>query len=327
MIVIGGSAGGVAALQSLLQGIPPSIPATIFVVLHRAHEIVKDDDLLPQVLTQRSRLPAHTATDGQAIERGHVYVAPRDAHMVVERGFIRVEKSPRESRASARPSVDVLFRSAALAYGRRVIGIMLTGMLDDGMAGLWQIRKCGGITMVQDPAEAPFPSMPESALREVPIDFCLSLEMIRQTLMDTVTRQDFETTIDTLRKPRVLIVEDERIIALNLQDRLLEFGYDVVGSAANGADALRQANALFPDVVLMDVRLEGPMSGTEAARLCWLQYQIPVVFLTSHADAKTMLEANSPASYGFVLKPFRPEQVHAAVRTALDRFAREMHFG
>ena len=149
IIVIGASLGGITALQSLLSWLPRSLPASVFVTVHRSPEPMNGGDILPLVLTVRSDLQAEVPVDGQHIEPGRLYVAPRDAHLVLERGIIRLEASPRESRARARPSIDVLFRSAASVYGKRVVGVVLTGLLDDGMAGLWQIQRRGGITIVQ----------------------------------------------------------------------------------------------------------------------------------------------------------------------------------
>jgi two-component system chemotaxis response regulator CheB len=185
IIVIGASAGGVTSIQRLLSLLPSDLPAAIFDVLHRL--AVRRTDDLADVLAVRASLPARAAVDGERFHHGKVYVAPRDAHLLVERGVIRLERSPKES--YSRPSVDVLFRSAALSYGRRVVGVLLTGILSEGTVGLWQIRKHGGITIAQDPAEAEFDDMPRSAIANVPVDCCLQIAAIGRTLVELATGQ------------------------------------------------------------------------------------------------------------------------------------------
>jgi two-component system, chemotaxis family, protein-glutamate methylesterase/glutaminase len=171
IVVIGASAGGVEALRSLVAGLPPELPAAVFVVLH---VLPSGTSLLSQILARQTRLVVAPAGDGEPIERGRIYVAPPDHHMLVERGRVRLTRGPREN--GHRPAVDPLFRSAARAYGQRVIGIVLSGALDDGAAGLKMISDNGGTGVVQDPAGALYPSMPRSALagdataRAVPIE-------------------------------------------------------------------------------------------------------------------------------------------------------------
>lgn len=129
IVVIGASAGGIRPIQSLLSLLPRDLPASIFVVVHRG-EIPRERDCLPLVLSLHSILVAEIARDNARFEHGHVYVAPTDCHLLIERGVMRVERSPRENHC--RPSIDALFRSAALAYGRRVASVLLSGMLHDG---------------------------------------------------------------------------------------------------------------------------------------------------------------------------------------------------
>lgn len=171
IVVIGASAGGVEALTTLFAGFPPELPAAIFVVLH---VMPGGTSVLPRILQRAGSLPASAAVDGEPIERGRVYVAPPDHHMLVSGGHVRLTSGPREN--GHRPAVDPLFRSAARAHGRRVIGIVLSGALDDGTAGLRMISDAGGLALVQEPASALYPSMPDAALaytptaRAVPID-------------------------------------------------------------------------------------------------------------------------------------------------------------
>ena len=180
IIVVGASAGGVAALVTLAATLPRDLPAAVLIVLHiGAHRSV-----LPALLQTRSGNRAVHAEDGQPIEPGTLYVAPPDHHMLVEQGVIRLTRGPKEHHT--RPAVDPLFRTAALAYGPRVIGVVLTGRLDDGTAGLQAIKDCGGVAVVQDPAEAEHRSMPLSALQSVPVDRCVSLASMAQTLLQLV---------------------------------------------------------------------------------------------------------------------------------------------
>jgi two-component system, chemotaxis family, protein-glutamate methylesterase/glutaminase len=170
IIVIGASAGGVEALQKLVKNIPADLPASIFIVLHvPAHS----PSYLPEILTRAGNLKAVSPKDREPIKTSHIYIAPPDHHMLLERDFIRVIHGPKENRH--RPAVDPLFRSAARVYNRRVIGVVLTGALDDGTAGLNSIKRLGGITVVQDPRDALYPSMPQSAIASVPVDHILPL--------------------------------------------------------------------------------------------------------------------------------------------------------
>jgi two-component system chemotaxis response regulator CheB len=129
--------------------------------------------VLPAILGKAGRLPATHAVDGAPIERGQIYVAPPDHHLIIEPGHMHLGCGPKEQHH--RPCINVTLRSAAAAYGRRAIGVILSGELDDGTAGLWEIERRGGITVVQNPEEAAFPSMPLSALREIEVDHTVSL--------------------------------------------------------------------------------------------------------------------------------------------------------
>jgi two-component system, chemotaxis family, protein-glutamate methylesterase/glutaminase len=168
IIVIGASVGGVEALSSLMAQLPENLPAAIFVV---QHVIPTATGNLARVLNHASPLPATMAQDCESFELGHIYVAPPDHHLLVKQGCLRVTRGLRENRV--RPAIDPLFRSAAVAYGVRVIGIVLTGLQNDGTSGLLAIKRCGGITIVQDPKEALYPDMPLSALEHVEVDYCL----------------------------------------------------------------------------------------------------------------------------------------------------------
>ena len=183
IIVIGASEGGVDAIRSVATALPPDFPAAVFVVLHiGAHK-----SQLPALLNLSGNLPASHAKDGEPIYPGRIYVAPPDHHLVIEHEHMRLTRGPREN--WARPAVDPLFRSAARAYGADVIGVVLTGGLNDGTAGLFEIKQAGGTTIVQDPDDAANPSMPRSALQHVEVDHRTTLRSLPTLLTALVGRK------------------------------------------------------------------------------------------------------------------------------------------
>jgi two-component system chemotaxis response regulator CheB len=185
IIVIGASAGGVEALSQLAACLPADLPAAIFVVLHvPAHS----PSLLPTILNRTGPLPASHASDNEAIRKGRIYVAPPDQHLLLDDGCIRLKRGPREN--GHRPAVDPMFRTAARSYGPRVVGVVLSGTLDDGTAGLAAIKQSGGLAVVQDPAEALYAGMPRSALEVVPVDHSLPLAQIAG-LINRLAREPF----------------------------------------------------------------------------------------------------------------------------------------
>jgi len=177
IVVIGASAGGIRALTALIAKLQVPLPAALFVVQHIAPD---RPSVLPNILNDVGDLLAFHPKDGERISHGRIYVAPPDHHLLLTRGRVRVLRGPQENRF--RPSIDALFRSAARAYGPRVIGVVLTGSLTDGTVGMQAIRKRGGITIVQEPAEAEYPSMPRTALRYVDIDHRVPLAGIAPLL-------------------------------------------------------------------------------------------------------------------------------------------------
>lgn len=173
IIVIGGSAGALPALLTLVAGLPPELKARVFVVLHRsAHE----SDTLGTLLARHTKLSVRAPKDGQPLENGTICVAPPDRHLIVKDDHIRITTGPRENQW--RPSIDVLFRSAAVAFGPRVSAVLLSGALDDGSAGVAAIKRCGGLVIVQDPAEAIVREMPESAIRNTRVDHVVPAQQI-----------------------------------------------------------------------------------------------------------------------------------------------------
>ena len=179
IVVIGASAGGIKAMRDMLAELPEKIPAAIFLVLHSSPDSPR---LLTDALTTPGAPLVRYAVNGEPFERGVVHVAPPDLHMLVKSsGCIRLAFGPKENRF--RPAVDPLFRSAALAFGPRVAGVILSGGLDDGTAGLAAVKAAGGTAIVQEPWEAEAPSMPQSALRHIAVDHCLPVRDIAGLLM------------------------------------------------------------------------------------------------------------------------------------------------
>jgi two-component system chemotaxis response regulator CheB len=177
VVGIGASAGGVDALKRLVAALPAKFRGALFVVMHIRPETHSQ---LPAILTRAGQVPAVHAVDQMPIEHGRIHVAPPDFHLLVERGVVRVVQGPRENRH--RPAIDPLFRSLAWTYGPRAVGVVLTGNLNDGTAGLWAVKSCGGTTIVQEPNEADHPEMPMNALMHNRIDHRLPLEGIAALL-------------------------------------------------------------------------------------------------------------------------------------------------
>lgn len=177
IIVIGASSGGVRLLLDLAAALPVPVPASILLAQH----IGTHPSLLPQLLRQRGGNPAMHARSGLSIEPGHIYVAPPDHHMLVVGNELRLTREAKENHT--RPAIDPLFRSAAISMGPRVIGVVLSGRLDDGTAGLQAIKACGGLAVVQEPADAEAPEMPASASAHVAVDHYVTGATLADTLM------------------------------------------------------------------------------------------------------------------------------------------------
>ncbi len=168
IIVIGGSSGATVPLKAILHALPHDITAAVFVVLHVP---ARSLGLLATVTAAAAGLPVRAAREGLAIRPGQIYLGMPDHHLILAEGLIRLGSGPREN--MARPSIDPLFRSAAVAYGPRVIGVVLSGLLNDGASGLDAIGRCGGVTIVQDPADALADEMPRSALAAADVDLTI----------------------------------------------------------------------------------------------------------------------------------------------------------
>jgi two-component system chemotaxis response regulator CheB len=182
IIVIGASAGGVEALARLVGDLPADIPAAIFITVHFPRH---GTSALPQILTRAGALEARHAGDGEPIERGRIYVAPPDHHLLLLPTRLRLVRGPTEN--GNRPAADPMFRTAALAFGPRVVGVVMSGNLDDGTGGLLTIKRHGGIAVVQDPTDAMFPSMPMSAIEHVAVDHVVPLVEMANVLERVAT--------------------------------------------------------------------------------------------------------------------------------------------
>ncbi|WP_162265634.1 chemotaxis protein CheB [Legionella santicrucis] len=173
LIVIGASAGGIQAITRLISFFPEDFKGVILIVLHLSPAY---ESHLPEILQRHTSLPVHNPNEIEEIVPGHIYIAPPNIHMSLIDGKVILRHGPKINHS--RPAIDVLFYSAALYYGPLTIGIILSGLLDDGSAGLLAIKKCKGITIAQDPQEADFPDMPKNAIKAGIVDYTLTLNKI-----------------------------------------------------------------------------------------------------------------------------------------------------
>ncbi len=183
LVVVGASAGGFDALRTITARLPPDFPAALCVVVHVSPH---SPGILDRILDRAGPLPAVMVNDEERLRESVIYVARPDHHLIVEPSRLRATRGPKENRF--RPAVDPLFRSAAQTYGPRVIGVILTGGLDDGTAGLWAVKQLGGVAVVQDPNDAEAPSMPRNARAHVQVDHCVPLSRIPSLLLDLTSQ-------------------------------------------------------------------------------------------------------------------------------------------
>lgn len=185
VVVVGASAGGLEAVLRLLSALPPDFPGALFVVVHLAPN---SPSALSTILDRAGPLPASCPNGRSPIKRGRVYVPRPDQHLVIKPGYVLTTRGPQEN--GFRPAIDPLFRTAALAYGPRVVGIVLSGGLNDGTYGLSIVKEQGGFAIAQDPDEALVPSMPLSAIRDVEVDQILEIEAIAPLLVKLAASAD-----------------------------------------------------------------------------------------------------------------------------------------
>jgi len=213
IVVVGSSAGGIEALSVFVSVLPPDFPAALFITVHLAPD---HRSRLPEILQRRSALPVAFAVDREKFQPGRIYIAPRNHHLVLETKRVRTTQGAKENRF--RPAIDVLFRSAALAHEARVIGVILTGALDDGSSGLYAIKSRSGLAVVQDPDEAQFPSMPLNAIKTVKVDHIVPVAAMGELLV-RLTSKPFKKP---KRSPVSKQMESEVGIALGDNGRMRE---------------------------------------------------------------------------------------------------------
>jgi len=179
VIAIGGSRGAVEAVKWLLRNLPGDLAATLFIAIHIG---ARGNDLLAEMLAEHAEITASTARDGDELRPGHAYIAPADRHLLLAGGVVRLGHGPREN--MSRPAIDPLLRSAGVCFGPRAIGVILTGMLNDGASGLSDLKRCGGVTVVQNPRDAVAPDMPWEALRASDVDYRAPLSALPALLVE-----------------------------------------------------------------------------------------------------------------------------------------------
>lgn len=220
IVVVGASAGGIKALAELVESLRDDLDAAVFVVLHIPPY---SPSRLPEILSRSTRLNVVHPEDGDKVQKGKIYVASPDKHLLCENGRVIVRKGPKENRF--RPSVDALFRSAAYTYGSRVIGVVLSGALNDGTSGLWTIKRLGGIAIIQDPDDASFKSMPDSVINYVGVDHsCPASEM-----GEVIANLTNQTAPKVPARPADEIERLELEVVIAKQDNAFEMGIMKMG--------------------------------------------------------------------------------------------------
>ena len=224
IICVGASSGGIEALRTLVAGLPADFGAPVIVVLHTAAE---SPGILGSILDRAGALEAANAVDGERLRPGRIYVAPPDYHILVEPGTIRLTRGPKENRF--RPAIDPLFRTAASVYGPMAVGVILSGNLDDGTAGLRAVKQLGGVTIVQDPEDALFSSMPRSAMEHVRVDYCLPVTEIAGVLRRLAGVRDVGAEV--IEAPEEMEIENK----IAGEDDAIEAGVKKLGDPSSYA--------------------------------------------------------------------------------------------
>ncbi len=193
LVVVGASAGGVEALISFFSQLSANLQAAVLVVLHVP---TTGTSILPSIINRKSSMPASHVVDGEEIKTGHIYIAPPNYHLIVEDEKLLLSHGPRVN--GVRPSIDILFHSAAKSNGPNVIGVILSGTMMDGVMGLQDVKTAGGITIVQNPDEASFPGMPMNAIERVDVDYVLTIENMAEMIVRLVEERSAQREKKTM---------------------------------------------------------------------------------------------------------------------------------
>lgn len=317
LIVLASSSGGVKALIQVLSSLPADFPAAIAVVQHRGEQ---HPNLLPELLDRRTALKVRHARDGDLLEAGTVYICPPGAHMTAEHS-VRLVVGPKLN--FVRPSADLMFRSVARAYGDQAIGVVLSGSGSDGAVGCMAISEAGGSVVVQDPASSEYAGMPGSAVKHGSADLVLPLEQVAAALQRLV---DPPRSVPS-RGPRsadaasalaisVLLADDHRIILDGLRT-LVEGESDmvVVAEAEDGCTAVRLADKLSPDVVVMDIAMPN-LNGIDATRQIKARNpRTSVVALSAYTDANSIAQIIAAGATGHLCKNAAFSDLAATIRS------------
>jgi two-component system chemotaxis response regulator CheB len=200
IVVVGASAGGIEGVVEIARRLPADFPGALFVVVHFPGSVTST---LPRILSRAGPLPARHAIDGEQVHPGMFYVAPPDSHLIILDGHLRLSRGPKEN--GSRPAIDPLFRSAARSYGSRVVGVVLSGNLKDGTAGLLAIKQRGGLAMVQSLETALYPSMPRSAMEHVEVDYALApadmAECLTELALQPLDHLEVKSMPDAVESP------------------------------------------------------------------------------------------------------------------------------
>ena len=324
LCVVGASWGGLRAVGALLDGLPERLELAFVVAQHRGTDSVPGG--LEDLLRSRTRYPVEEADDKQPIESGHVYIAPPDYHLLVDGRSLALSVDERVN--YARPSIDVLFESAADAYRERLIGIVLTGANHDGAAGLARIKQRGGVAIVQDPAEAEAPAMPAAALAATEADAVLPLAEIGRFLHGLCAPVGAPGSAGRARErdcaaaPRanILLVDDRHENLVALEAILEPLGHELV-LAHSGDEALAALLRRDFAVILLDVQMPG-IDGFATAELIKQRARtrhVPIIFLTAISkDEQHVFRGYSAGAVDYLFKPFNPDVLRSKVTVFVE---------
>jgi two-component system chemotaxis response regulator CheB len=323
IVVIAASAGGLRPIMGVLSALPADFPAAIAVVQHRGDE---RPDLLPALLSRCTSLKVRHVRDGDLLEPGTVYICPPGMHMTTEH-CVRLVEGPRLN--FVRPSADLLFQSAARAYGNRAIGVVLSGNGSDGAAGCLAIAEAGGTVVAQDPVECANARMPAAAVKRGGVNLVLPLAEIGEVLhrlldadAPAVGEGDPSSSTEAAPAPAttVLLADDHRIMLDGLRALLeSERDIEVVAEAEDGQTAVRLAGELSPDVVVMDISMPD-LNGIDATRR--IKAKSPrtrVVGLSARSDAKAAARILEAGAVNYLCKDVAFSELAVAIRAAARR--------